>query len=148
MGLEKIVVPAVLLGGPLIAVVGHVLLGHRRKVRLSRRPLIPFQGWSSSLGISSPRTLAVCEKVLEALAQELGVDPRQLRQEDSFDGDYALAPPWVGLPNRLVDDFLGDVADVLRQEGVRNWTRYKPRGKSLRDLLVHVNALLAELPEA
>ena len=148
VGVEEIVVPAVLVGAPLMTVVGLVLLGIRRKARLSRRARIPFQGWSSSLGIRSPRTMPVCEKVLEALAEQLGVDPAQLRPEDSFDVDYSMAPAWVGLPNHLVDDFLDDVARILWEEGVRNWARYSPRRKTLGDLLVHVDAVLTELPAA
>jgi hypothetical protein len=147
VSVEDIFLGVVIFGPPFIVVAILVLLVLRRKARLSRRDRIPFQEWAGRLGIRSGRPFSVCEKVLKALGKELGVDPGQLRPNDFFDADLALAPPWVGIPNPHVKDFLNEVAQILWEEGVPNWTRYNPRGKTLGDLLVHVDAALTERRE-
>ena len=139
-----VIAPAVVFGAPLATVAILVLLGIRRRSRFSRRPRMPFQAWSADLGVHSVAGIAVCEEVLGALAQALRVHSEQLRPDDSFDAQLALAPAWVGLPNPLVKDFLDEVARILYRRGVRTWSRFCTRNKTLGDLLLSVEAALAD----
>jgi len=144
MGTADIVVWGVLLSGPTVGIVLPLLLRVRRRWYFRRRPRVPFQDWAGCLGISSMRSALVCEKVLNAFGRVFGVDPAQFRPEDSFDREFAWAPPWVGLSNRELDEVLDEVARILWEEGVKSWTRFKPSKRTLGDLLLHVDSVLAE----
>jgi len=128
----------------LVMVAALVLMGIRRKLRFKRRSEVPLCDWVGSIGIRSRRGVVVSEKVLKALGEEMGVAPTHFRPEDSFDHHFALVPPWVGISNHVVEDFLNDVARILWEEGVRNWYRFKYRKKCLRDLLLEIDAALVE----
>jgi len=129
-------------GFPVLVMAALVFLGIRRRARLSRRDPIDFEDWAGRLSIGSVRSLFVCGRVVKALAEQLGIEVAQLRPEDSFDSDFAMAPPWVGMPNPLVEEFLDEVARILREEGARNWPRFRPRGRTLGDLLLSVDQVL------
>ena len=120
------------------------LLVIRQKFRFRKRPEVPLGDWIGSIGIRSTRGVAICEKVLKALGEQFGISPSRFRPEDSFDREFALAPPWVGLSNPTIRDFLSDVSRILWGEGVRNWHRFKYRKKCLRDLLLEIDAVLVE----
>jgi hypothetical protein len=120
------------------------LLVIRQKFRFRKRPEVPLCDWLGSIGFRSTRGVTVCEKVLKALGDQFGISPLRFRPEDSFDRELAWAPPWVGLSNPALKDFLGDVSRILWEEDVRNWHHFKYRKKCLRDLLLEIDAVLVE----
>jgi len=117
-------------------------LGRRR--RFAGRPVLSFQPWCARYGVAGG---PVIEKVLQDLARAMWVKPTQLLPADRFDVEFAYAPLWTLLPNRAVEDFIDNAAEILWYEGVTDWPRFKIAGKTLGDLLDNVNAALAAAKE-
>jgi hypothetical protein len=124
----------------ILAFYGTLFTFHlRRRRRLGARPVLSLAEWSARYGAAGP----VTEEVLRALARQVWIQPTQLAPTDRFDVELAFAPLWTGLPNRAVEDFLDNLAEIVWGRGVRGWPRFATAGKTLGDLLSEVNRAVA-----
>jgi len=121
-----------------------IALHLRRRRRFAGRPVLSFPQWCARYGVAGG---PVIEKVLQDLARAMWVKPTQLLPADRFDVEFSYAPLWTMLPNRAVEDFIDNAAEILWYEGVMDWPRFKIAGKMLGDLLDNINGALAAAKE-
>jgi len=127
----------ILLATIAFASVPLIFEGARRR-RIKKRGEIGFDVWLDALKPCGEDQLRIVMNVLRVLSEAIGVPPTHLRPTDRFDRELAMAPPWIGIPNPAIEEFIQGVRAILCEEGVSKPFMFKTRGKTLADLLEHV----------
>ena len=136
-----LVVPCLIVVGLMVYTVWQVIARGRR---FRKRPAMHFEEWFQQECRGRQLNPELVRMVLEALAQDINVDPSQFRLRDSFDREFALGARWVGLSDIEKEDFPDAVVAIVRYHGVKDWKWPGRRGKTLGNLLEEIDRAVRE----